>query len=55
MNWLDEALPWRNPWGWCMALAFIFYLSIPAADDMQTELAANFPPGSHEKLQEGSL
>lgn len=55
MNWLDEALPWRNPWGWRMALAFIFYLSIPAADDMQTELAANFPPGSHEKLQEGSL
>lgn len=36
MTWLDEILPWRNWQGWCMALALIFYLSIPAADDMRT-------------------
>lgn len=28
MNWLDEALPWRNPWGWCMALALVFLFGL---------------------------
>lgn len=45
MTWFDEIIPWRNWKGWCMALALIFYLSIPAVDDMRTEQATNFPPG----------
>lgn len=59
MTWLDEILPGRDWQGWCMALALIFYLSIPAADDMRTaELmeTTNVPAGDTDAERgEGSL
>lgn len=33
MNWLDEALPWRNVKGWCMALALVFLCGVLGGEE----------------------
>lgn len=35
MNWLDDALPWRNPWGWCMTLALVFLFGLMGGLDKE--------------------